>query len=243
VWSKCERIRLTFGLFPLLPFFHGFVNFLFSLPFHALGKGWKCIPFSSHLVKIHKTNHVNFRINQKNGGVGVLSTMSLIHRCIFYSHKNLNNKGKRKQWKKQKTKKWATLDPRLHFGSLNHELSFKLFFWFRPIGFPSKMMPRTLNHNLICVGPGSLFKGLGTNLKFLNNRTTWFHWTPLLGTLSTMAMNICQCKRWEWKNAFVFCMWKIIMMESFRYHPWSSIPLSPKNKDTNKENAKHACTK
>jgi hypothetical protein len=30
--------------------------------------------------------------------------------------------------KEQKTKKWATLDPSLHFGSPNHELSFKLLF-------------------------------------------------------------------------------------------------------------------
>jgi len=29
--------------------------------------------------------------------------------------------------KDKKKKKWATLDPSLHFGSPNHELSFKLF--------------------------------------------------------------------------------------------------------------------
>jgi hypothetical protein len=30
--------------------------------------------------------------------------------------------------KELKTKKWATLNPNLHFGSPNHELSLKLFF-------------------------------------------------------------------------------------------------------------------
>jgi len=65
-----------------------------------------------------------------------------------------------------------TLDPSLHFGSPNHELSLKLFFFFwgpDQLGFPSKMMPCRLNHNLTCLGPGPLAKGLGTNVKLLTN--------------------------------------------------------------------------
>jgi hypothetical protein len=54
---------------------------------------------------------------------------------------------------KWKTKKWTTLDPSLQVGSPNHELSFKVFFLgLDQFGFPSKMMPYRLNHNLICLG-------------------------------------------------------------------------------------------
>ncbi len=57
---------------------------------------------------------------------------------------------------------WTTLNPNLHFGSPNYELSFKFIFWSKPIGFPSKMMPCRLNYNLIYLGIGSFFKSFGT---------------------------------------------------------------------------------
>jgi hypothetical protein len=49
-------------------------------------------------------------------------------------------------------------------------------------------MPCKLNHNLICLGPESLSKSLGTNLKLLTNRNTRFHWTLLFGPLSKVAL-------------------------------------------------------
>ncbi len=191
VWLTCKRIRLTSGLFSLLLlFFHDFFNFLFSLPFHALGKGWKCILSNNHLVKIHKVSHDNFKLI-KNEGVCVLSTMPSIHICIFYSHRNWATRIKKNN-EKEKTKKWATSDLSLHFDSPNHVLSFKLFFffWFRPIGFPSKMMLCKVNQNLICLDPEPLSKGLDTNVKLLTNRNARFHWTLLLGPLSKVALSL-----------------------------------------------------
>jgi hypothetical protein len=102
----------------------------------------------------------------------------LIHKCVFHFHKIWATRGK------------EALDPSLHFGSPNHELSFKLFFWFGPIGVPSKMMPCRLNHNLIRLGLGPLSKGLGTNLNLLTNRNAPFHWTLLLGPLSKVALRL-----------------------------------------------------
>jgi hypothetical protein len=128
----------------------------------------------------------------KNGGVGVLSTMSSIHKCFFHYYRIWTTRVKENNEKEQKKpKKWATLDLSSHFGSPNHELSLKLFFWFGPIGFPSKMMPCRLNQNLICLGPRSLCKVLGTNLKLLTNRNAWFHWAPVLGPLFKVALRIC----------------------------------------------------
>jgi hypothetical protein len=54
----------------------------------------------------------------------------------------------------------------------------------------SKMIPFKLNHNLICFGYGSLFKGLGTIIKLLTNMIVWFHWTLLLGPLFKVALNM-----------------------------------------------------
>jgi len=55
-----------------------------------------------------------------------------------FSH-NLNNKGKNTMEKKKSTQEMSNLDPNLHFGSLDHELSFKPFvFASEPIGFPPK---------------------------------------------------------------------------------------------------------
>ncbi len=65
-----------------------------------------------------------------------------------------------------------------------------LLFWFRPIDFPSKMMPCKLNQNLICLYPEPMSKVLETNLKLLTNRNAQFHWTLLLGSLSKMTLSL-----------------------------------------------------
>jgi hypothetical protein len=53
-------------------------------------------------------------------------------------------------------------------------------------------MPCKLNHNLICLSLGPLFKGLETNLKLLTNSNAQFHWTLLFGPLSKVAFSIVQ---------------------------------------------------
>jgi hypothetical protein len=81
-----------------------------------------------------------------------------------------------------------TLDLSLHFGSLNHEFSFKLFFFVWTNWGPSKMMPCRLNHSMICLGLKPWSKGFGTNLKVLTNRNYWFRWTLLLGPCLKWAL-------------------------------------------------------
>ncbi len=51
-------------------------------------------------------------------------------------------------------------------------------------------MSYKLNHNLICLDPGSLSKDLGTNLKLLIDRNAQFHWTLLLGPFSKVALSM-----------------------------------------------------
>jgi hypothetical protein len=125
----------------------------------------------------------------KNGGVGVLSTMSSIHKCIFHSHRIWTTRVKKNNEEEQKNEQPWTLAYTL----VLHTMSFpwSCFFWFGPIGFPSKMMPCRLNHNLICLGPRPLSKVLGTSLKLLTNRNAWFHWAPVLGPLFKVALKIC----------------------------------------------------
>jgi hypothetical protein len=79
--------------------------------------------------------------------------------------------------KKQRNEHPRTLSYTLVLQTMNFPLS--SCFVSRPIGFPSKMMPRKLNHNLIFFGSRPLPKGLGINLKFLTNRNAQFHWTLL----------------------------------------------------------------
>jgi hypothetical protein len=64
------------------------------------------------------------------------------------------------------------------------------FSWFEPIGFPCKIMPCKLNHNLICLGLEPSSKGLEANLKFLTNRNVRFHWTLFLEPLFKVALSI-----------------------------------------------------
>ncbi len=103
----------------------------------------------------------------KNEKVNILSIMFSIHSMSF-----IFSKFEQQDYKNNNNKK-VTFNLSLHLGSLDHELSFKrffFFFWSGPIGFPLKMMPCKLNHNLICLGSESLSKRLGTNLKLLTNR-------------------------------------------------------------------------
>jgi hypothetical protein len=65
----------------------------------------------------------------QNGGADGLSTMSSIHSISSIFIKFEQQRKKTTTTQKQKTKKWKTLNLSLHFGSPNHELSFKLFFW------------------------------------------------------------------------------------------------------------------
>jgi hypothetical protein len=109
--------------------------------------------------------------------------MSSIHKCVSHFHKIWTRRIKENKGEKNKKNEqpW-TLVYTLVLQTMSCPL--KCFFWFRPIGFPSKMMQCGLNHNLICFGLEPLSKGLRTNLKFLTNRNAWFHWTLLLGPLS-----------------------------------------------------------
>ncbi len=66
ILKKLWKTTLVFGIF--------FLSFLF----------WKCIP-SNHRVKIHKTTLVLIPIWWKNGGDGVLSTMSNLYN-VFHCH-------------------------------------------------------------------------------------------------------------------------------------------------------------
>jgi hypothetical protein len=96
--------------------------------------------------------------------------------------------------KKNKNEKRATLDLGYilvlqTMSSPSTFLFFVFFFGFGPLSFPSKMMPCRLQHNLIFLGPGSLFIGLGINLKLLTNRNVRFDWTLLLGPLSKVAFS------------------------------------------------------
>jgi hypothetical protein len=75
--------------------------------------------------------------------------------------------------KKERNEQPWTLPYTLVFQTISSPLSF--FFWYGSIGFPSKMMPCKLNHNLICLGLGPSSEGLGINLKLLTNRNVQFH--------------------------------------------------------------------
>jgi hypothetical protein len=130
----------------------------------------------------------------KNGGVGVLSTMPSIHKYVFQFHRIWTTRVKENNEEEQKTKRQKNEQPwTLAYTLVLQTMSFPLSccFWFGPIGFPSKMMPCRLNHNSICLGPRSLSKVLGTNLKLLTNKNAWFHWALILGPLSKVALRIC----------------------------------------------------
>ncbi len=84
----------------------------------------------------------------------------------------------------------TTLDPSLHLGFPNHELSFELHFWSGPIEFLSKMVPCICNFNLASIGLGSSSKGLGSNLWLSTNKNVPFCWTLDFGPSSKVALNV-----------------------------------------------------
>ncbi len=148
-------------------------------------------------LKMHSFHKLTMLILEliKYGEVGVLSSPQSIA-CLPFSQ-NLNNKGRTKQWKRTKNKKnEEPLD--LAYGLAVQTMRFRVssFILFRPISFPSKIMPCKLNRNLNCLGPRPSSKGLGTNLKFLTNNNVRFHWTLLLGPLFNMTLKLgtCSCE-------------------------------------------------
>jgi hypothetical protein len=115
------------------------------------------------------------------------------------------NKGKKKTMKKnkkQKNEQPQTLAYTLVLQTMSSPIS--SFYFSKPIGFPSKMMPCKLNHNLICLGLEFLSEGLGTNLKLLTNRNAQFHWTLLLGPLSKVALSVAAASLIEHKTSWAF---------------------------------------
>ncbi len=131
-----------------------------SPPFHVLGRAKHAFLLPTTLWGYTKPNMSTLKL-VKNGGACVLSIMSSIH-SIFSIFIEFKQQGFLfKQWKKGKTwrneQPW-TLDCTLVLQVMNYPSS--ILFLFGPIGFPSKMMHNRLNHNLICLNPWSLFKGL-----------------------------------------------------------------------------------
>jgi hypothetical protein len=119
--------------------------------------------------------------------------------CLPFSY-NLNNKGKRKQWKK--TKKLITLetlDYTLVIQTMSSSLSF--LFWVSTNWFPSKMMTYKLNHNLMCLGHVPLSKGLETNLKLLTNKKDQFHWTLVSSGPKTSVVSVTYTHIWSCCNS------------------------------------------
>jgi hypothetical protein len=137
-------------------------------------------------VKIHKTSHVLIPIWWKNGGDGVLSTMSNLYN-VFHCHIIWVIRWKKtmKKNKKQRNEQPWTLVQTLVLQTM------KLFLKkIQTNCFPSKLVPFSMNHNLICLQPKPLSKGLGTNLKFFTNGNVQFHWALFLGPLSKMALSL-----------------------------------------------------
>ncbi len=88
------------------------------------------------------------------------------------------------------------MDPSLHLGSPNHELSFELFvFWSKPIHFPSKMVPCRFSLDLPLFGLGPSSKGHGFNLWHSSNRIPLFHLTLNLKHSSKVALGLVLIER------------------------------------------------
>ncbi len=182
-------------------FFFFFSYIIFSLSFHARGRAKNVLLLTINLWGFTKPIMSTLKL-VKNGGASVLSTMSSIH-----SMSTILNKGKKKTMKKnkkQKNEQPQTLAYTLVLQTMSSPIS--SFFFSKPIGFPSKMMPCKLNHNLICLGLEFLSEGLGTNLKLLTNRNAQFHWTLLLGPLSKVALSVAAASLIERKTSRAF--WK-----------------------------------
>jgi hypothetical protein len=166
----CERIRLTFGLFSLL--LHGFKNFLFHFHFMHLGRAETSLFLATTLWGSTKSSMLTLELIKKR------RKLVCSQQCPqFINVSSILTKfeqGFEKKWKKKraKNKKMNNLEPWFTLQFFKPwALLLSYFFWSRPIGFRSKMMPRKLNHNMICLCLGSLSKSLRTN------RNAQFHWT------------------------------------------------------------------
>jgi hypothetical protein len=73
----CERIRLTFGFFSLLLFFHGFFYFLFSPSFHALGRAENSLFLVSTLQGSTKPTMLTLELIKKWGSWCALNIVLL----------------------------------------------------------------------------------------------------------------------------------------------------------------------
>lgn len=68
IWEQFKNlllIHIPFHLWKIdvLIFFTFCPTFQFTSS-SCIWKNWKCIPSSNHLLRIHKTNHVNFKIDE-----------------------------------------------------------------------------------------------------------------------------------------------------------------------------------
>jgi hypothetical protein len=87
---------------------------------------------------------------------------------------------------------WPHIDPRLHFGSSNHEISFWAFQLVQTNWFPSKMVPCTFNFDLPLFSPSPSSKGHESNLWLSSNRIALF------------ATRVFFCLlKWHYKNKWV----------------------------------------
>jgi hypothetical protein len=86
------------------------------------------------------------------------------------------------------------LDPSLHLGSPNHELSFlRSFFFFGGLNWLNlaKMLPCRFSLDLPLIGLGPSSKGHGSNFLLWANRTALFYWTLDLRRMSKAALSVC----------------------------------------------------
>jgi hypothetical protein len=114
----------------------------------------------------------------------VLNPLHFFHPHKVWATRVKENNEKEKKWKNEQL--W-TLVYILVLPTMNSPLN--SFLGLNQL-VSSKMMPCTLNHNMICLGLGPLSKGFKTNLKFLTNSNTQFHWTLPLGPLFKVAFSI-----------------------------------------------------
>jgi hypothetical protein len=104
-----------------------FLIFCFHFHFVHLGKAENAFSLSTILRGSIKLAMLILKLIKKWGSWCALNNALDSYMHLLFSQK-LSNKDKRKRWKKKKTKKLATWNPSLHFGSPNHVLSFELFF-------------------------------------------------------------------------------------------------------------------
>jgi len=96
------------------------------------------------------------------------------------------------------------LDPSLHLGSPNHELSFELFFLgLNRLIFLPKWWPCRFSLHLPLFGLGPSSKGHSFNLLFSANRIALLHWTLDLRSSSKVALSTTNPLQYPKLNLFV----------------------------------------